>query len=125
MSHFAHITNGIVDRVIVAEQDFIDSGAVGEPSEWVQTSYSTVEGEHKDGGVPIRKNYAGVGYTYDEKQDCFIPPKVDESFVFDEVAAKYLPPIPMPKDGKEYIWAKDTQGWKHRIDLKVILGGGN
>jgi len=89
MSHFAHITNGIVDNVIVAEQDFIDSGAVGEPSEWIQTSFNTVEGVHKQGGTPLRKNFAGVGFTYDKEKDCFIPPKADETAVFDEEKGKF------------------------------------
>jgi len=89
MSHFAHITNGVVDNVIVAEQDFIDSGAVGEPSEWIQTSFNTVEGVHKQGGTPLRKNFAGVGFTYDKEKDCFIPPKADETEVIDEEKGKF------------------------------------
>lgn len=106
MSHFAHITNGVVDNVIVAEQDFIDSGAVGDPSEWIQTSYNTIEGVHKEGGTPMRKNYAGVGYMYDSEKDAFIPPKVDESYVYKEELGKYAPVIDMPKDGKEYVFDK-------------------
>ncbi len=59
MSHFAHVDeNNIVTQVIVAEQDFINSGAVGDPSSWIQTSYNTYAGQHKNGGTPLRKNYA-------------------------------------------------------------------
>ena len=86
MSHFAEISgsNNIVTRVIVAEQGFIDSGAVGTGSNWVQTSYNTYGGVHygdvsgshaPDGGVALRKNYAGIGYTYDESRDAFISPQ--------------------------------------------------
>ena len=76
MSHFAKInSDNIVTEVIVAEQDFIDSGAVGLASEWVQTSYNTSGGVHLDGGTPLRKNYAGVGDTYDATRDAFIAPK--------------------------------------------------
>ncbi len=86
MSHFAEISgsNNIVTRVIVAEQDFINSGAVGASSNWVQTSYNTRGGVHygdvsgsyaPDGGVALRKNYAGVGYTYNSGSDAFISPQ--------------------------------------------------
>ena len=74
MSHFAQINDeNIVTQVIVAEQDFINSGAVGDPSRWIQTSYNTFAGEHRNGGEPLRKNYAGIGYTYDSQRDAFIP----------------------------------------------------
>ena len=86
MSHFAEISgsNNIVTKVIVAEQNFIDSGAVGSSSNWVQTSYNTKGGVHygivsgsyaPDGGTQFRKNYAGIGHTYDESRDAFISPQ--------------------------------------------------
>ena len=85
MSHFAEISGSTVTRVIVAEQDFINSGAVGASSNWVQTSYNTHGGVHygldvtgsyaPDGGVALRKNYAGVGYTYNSGSDAFIAPQ--------------------------------------------------
>jgi len=112
MSHFAEIdVNGNVLRVIVAEQDFIDSGKVGEPKNWIQTSYNTSEGQHKLGGTPLRKNYAGIGFKYDKTRDAFIPPKPFESFVFDEEKCVYCPPIEMPKDGKNYTWNEKIRGW--------------
>ena len=90
MSHFAEINNdGVVQRIIVAEQDFIDSGAVGDANNWIQTSYNTYGGVHygldatgsnvPDGGTPLRKNYAGIGYTYDASRDVFIPPQPEPS----------------------------------------------
>ena len=85
MSHFAKIDeNNIVVQVIVAEQDFIDSGAVGDPSNWIQTSYNTKGGVHVLGDTPLRKNYTGLGYTYDSVRDAFIPPKSYDSWVLNE-----------------------------------------
>ena len=101
MSHFAHVnSDGVVDRVIVAEQDFIDSGAVGTPSEWVQTSYNTYAGEHTDPVTKIkskakalRKNYAGIGYVYDKQRDAFIPPRPDEQHILDEETCLWVLPV--------------------------------
>jgi hypothetical protein len=75
MAHFAKIENNIVTQVIVAEQDVINSGLFGSPASWVQTSYNTHNGVHALGGTPLRKNFAGVGYTYDPVADEFNPPK--------------------------------------------------
>jgi hypothetical protein len=74
MAHFAKIENGIVTQVIVAEQDVINSGLFGDPASWIQTSYNTHNGVHILGGTPLRKNFAGVGYTYDPVADEFNPP---------------------------------------------------
>ena len=73
MSHFAKVENNIVTQVIVAEQDVIDSGLFGDPASWVQTSYNTHNGVHLLGGTPLRKNFAGIGYTYDPVADEFNP----------------------------------------------------
>ena len=78
MSHFAKVENGIVVQVIVAEEDFINSGAVGHG--WVQTSYNTRGNQHPE-GRPLRGNYAGIGYTYDEVNDVFIAPQPAEGWV--------------------------------------------
>ena len=76
MAHFAQIDgNNIVAQVIVADQDVINTGMFGDPALWIQTSYNTHGGVHTQGGTPLRKNYAGIGYTYDEAKDAFIPPK--------------------------------------------------
>ena len=74
MSHFARIENGIVTQVIVAEPDFIATGALGDPAAWVQTSYNTIGNQHPE-GRPLRGNYAGIGYTYDATNDVFVAPK--------------------------------------------------
>lgn len=124
MAHYAHITNGIVDQVIVAEQDFIDSGAVGAASEWVQTSYNTRGGVHyqADSNTPsadqskaLRKNYAGVGYTYDAARDAFIAPKPFASWLLDEASCLWNAPVAMPTDGKPYIWQESSQSWVEAV----------
>lgn len=75
MSHFAKVENGTVTQVIVAEPEFIATGALGDPASWVQTSYNTIGNQHTQGGTPLRGNYAGIGYTYDAEHDVFIAPK--------------------------------------------------
>ena len=75
MAHFAHIQNNIVTQVIVAEQDVIDTGLFGDPKSFIQTSYNTHNGVHVLGGTPLRKNFAGIGYTYDPVADEFNPPE--------------------------------------------------
>ena len=102
MSHFAEIdNNNIVQRVIVAEQDFINSGAVGDSFRWVQTSYNN----------NFRKNYAGKGYTYDKTRDAFISPQPYPSWLLDEDTCRWDAPTPMPDDGKMYDWDEDTTSW--------------
>lgn len=114
MSHFAEIDqNNIVTRVIVAEQDFIDSGAVGNPSKWIQTSYNTYGNVHRLGGTPLRKNYAGIGYTYDAGRDAFISPKPFPSWTLDETSCLWKAPVAMPtEDGKFYRWNETSQAWE-------------
>ena len=74
MSHFAKVENGVVTQVIVIEQDVLNLGHWGDPALWVQTSYNTQGGQHPE-GRPLHKNYAGIGYTYDQDADVFIAPK--------------------------------------------------
>lgn len=112
MSHFAEIDeNNIVIRVIVAEEDFINSGAVGDPSRWIQTSYNTHSGVHVLNGTPLRKNFAGVGYKYDSTRDAFIPPQRFKSWSLNEDTCLWDPPIARPTDGKPYYWDENQQLW--------------
>ena len=112
MGHFAQIDdNNIVTQVIVAEQDFINSGAVGDPSKWIQTSYNTYGGQHKNGGTPLRKNYAGIGYSYDSVRDAFYTPKPFNSWSLNEETCLWEAPTPYPTDGKLYLWNEDTLSW--------------
>ena len=117
MSHFAFVNaQGIVEQVIVAEQDVIDTGLFGEPKTWIQTSYNTYGGEHKLGGTPLRKNYAGIGYIYDVQRDAFYAPKPFPSWVLDENTCLWNAPTPMPVDGKLYIWDESNLKWIEYIE---------
>lgn len=110
MSHFARVNaQGIVEQVIVAEQDFINT--LSDKTSWVQTSYNTRGGVHTLGGTPLRKNYAGIGYTYDYARDAFIPPKPYASWVLNEETCLWDAPTPCPTDGKIYNWDENTQQW--------------
>jgi hypothetical protein len=128
MSYFAMVrtlTNGkgIVDDVISAEQDFIDSGAVGDSSLWWQTSFNTHGNIHygqdgqPDGGVALRANYAGIGYTLDTTvvQDgvvgVFYAPQPYPSWVLNTQTYEWDAPVPMPKIGGPYYWDESTQSW--------------
>ena len=126
MAHFAHVTNGVVDSVIVIEPEVIEQAGgwdvpeLGEfrpLSEWVQTSYNTLGGVHKLGGTPLRKNYAGKGYTYDGVRDAFIPPKAHDSWILDEDTCQYKAPKERPLDGKTYGWDEAIGEWVIR-DVK-------
>jgi len=102
MSHFAKINNSnIVTDVLVAEQDFINSGVVGDSFLWVQTSYNG----------SFRKNYAGAGYTYDSVRDAFIPPKPYPSWLLDEDACQWNAPVPYPTDDLMHTWDEDLVNW--------------
>lgn len=110
--HFAEIDkNGIVIRVIVADQAFIDSGRVGNPKNWIETSYNTQEGKHPE-GKPLRKNYAGIGFTYDKTRDAFIPPQDFPSWLLNEETATWKPPKEKPQDGKKYVWNENIKDWE-------------
>lgn len=120
MAHFALVNaKGIVEQVIVAEQDVIDSGVFGPPSSWVQTSYNTSGGQHKLGGTPLRKNYAGIGYTYNAELDAFIPPKPFPSWLLNSDTCLWDAPVAMPTDGKNYSWNETQQNWVEVIVPEV------
>ena len=112
MAHFAQINeNNIVTQVIVADQDVINTGLFGSPSSWIQTSYNTHGGVHTQGGTPLRKNYAGIGYTYDATRDAFIPPKVFDSWTLNDNTCLWESPVAHPNDGKLYRWDEPTLAW--------------
>jgi hypothetical protein len=108
MAHFAKVENGIVTQVIVAEQDFIDSGEVG--TGWIQTSYNTHGGQHPE-GRPLRGNYAGIGFTYDSVNDVFYAPQPYPSWSISAPTWVWQAPVPYPIDENVYEWDEPTQSW--------------
>ena len=110
MSHFAKVIDGIVTEVLVIEQDVIDTGLFGDPALFVQTSYNTFGGQHPE-GRPLRKNYAGIGYTYDPELDAFIPPQPFPSWVLNTETCLWEAPTLYPQDGIDYYWDEETLSW--------------
>jgi hypothetical protein len=110
MSHFAKVVNGIVTQVIVAEPEFFNNFVDTSPGEWIQTSYNTFGGQHPQ-NRPLRKNFAGIGYTYDSVRDAFIPQKPFASWVLNEDTCQWDCPVAYPTDGKKYAWNEDQQNW--------------
>ena len=117
MGHFAKVQNGVVTQVIVAEPEFFETFVDSSPGEWVQTSYNTHGGVHSNGGTPLRKNYAGIGFTYDKERDAFIPPKPFPSWVLNEDTCLWDAPIPYPQDGKHYRWDEAALNW---VEVEVV-----
>jgi hypothetical protein len=114
MSHFAKLDqNNIVVFVTVGREE--DDGKEAELSartgdRYVQTSYNTHGGVHLLGGTPLRANFAGIGYTYDETSDVFYPPQPFPSWTLDD-AWNWQPPVPYPDDGGQYVWDEDSLAW--------------
>jgi hypothetical protein len=111
MGHFAKVSDGKVTQVIVAEPEFFETFVDSSAGEWIQTSYNTHGGVHLLGGTPLRKNYAGIGYTYDRTRDAFIPPQPFASWTLNEDTCLWDAPTPYPTDGKVYKWDEPTTSW--------------
>lgn len=111
MAHFAKVVDGKVTQVIVAEPEFFNTFVDSSPGEWIQTSYNTHGGQHSQGGTPLRKNYAGIGFTYDRTRDAFIPPQPYASWVLNEQTCLWDAPVAMPQDSKRYTWDEATTAW--------------
>ena len=109
MGTYAKVENGLVTHVIVAEQDVIDAGLFG--TGWIQTSYNTRGGVHINGGTPLRKNYAGIGMTYDSQRDAFISQKPYNSWILNEQTCNWDAPVARPNDEWLYTWNEETQSW--------------
>ena len=125
MSHFAKVNNGIVEQVIVAEEDFFATFVDTSPGQWIKTSYNTRGGKHydpetgeesADQSKALRKNYAGIGFTYDQTRDAFIPPQPFASWTLNEDSCLWEAPVAMPDDGKRYTWDEDTTAWVEVIE---------
>ena len=120
MAHFARVVDGIVVDLIVAEQDHISNGFVGDPNEWIQTSYNTRGGVHylPDSNIPspdqskaLRKNFAGVGYIYDAELDAFYIPQPYPSWTLDTQSCEWQPPIPRPNEVDTWFWDEENVTW--------------
>lgn len=107
--HFAKVVNETVVSVIAADEDFFLTFVDTTPGQWLQTSYNTHGGVHNSGGTPLRKNYAGIGYSYDYLLDAFIPPKPYQSWVLNEETCLWDAPTPKPEG--EWYWDEPTIAW--------------
>ena len=122
MAHYAKVSNGLVTQVIVAEAEFFETFVDTSPGEWIQTSYDTRGGKHygqeglEDDGVALRKNYAGVGFTYDSVRDAFIPPQPYASWALNEDTCQWESPVPYPDDDKMYNWDEDITNWVAAVE---------
>ena len=116
MAHYAFLDeNYIVTEVIVGkdESNFDWERYYGDIRGQLckRTSYNTIGGIHKNGGTPLRKNYAGLGFTYDPTRDAFIAPKPYPSWVLNEETCRWEAPVPYPNDGQLYSWDESTKSW--------------
>lgn len=111
MGHFAKVVDGKVTQVIVAEQEFFDTFVDSSPGAWIQTSYNTQGNKHLLGGTPLRGNYAGIGYTYDQANDVFYAPQPFASWVLNNTTWTWEAPTPMPTEGGPYRWDEPTTSW--------------
>jgi hypothetical protein len=126
MASFAKIglNNKVIEVLSVHNNELLDSNGVEQETNgidflikltgypfWVQTSYNTYGGVHTDNGNPFRKNYAGIGYIYDEDRDAFIPKKPYNSWILNETTCLWEAPVAKPDDDNRYTWNEDTQQW--------------
>ena len=121
MAHFAKLgTGNIIETVQIVSNDIATTeqagvdflnNLYGSRDVWKQTSYNTNGGVHKLGGTPLRKNYAGVGYTYNQIKDAFIPPQPYASWLLDETTCLWEAPTTYPTDGEVYTWNETTTSW--------------
>jgi hypothetical protein len=118
MAHFAKVVDGLVTQVIVAEPEFFDTFVDSSPGQWIQTSYNTHGGVHANGGTPLRKNYAGIGFTYDAGRDAFIPRKPYSKWVLNETTCLWEAPTQMPTGVEMYYWDDDAGNWAIRPETQ-------
>ena len=121
MAHFAKLgTGNIVTAVHVVSNDVATTEQAGVDflndlyktrDVWKQTSYNTKGGVHLLGETPFRKNYASIGYTYNQTKDAFIPPKPFDSWILNEDTCLWEAPVAYPSDGKEYEWDESSKSW--------------
>lgn len=110
MSHFAKVTDGRVVQVIVAEADFFNTYTDSSPGDWIQTSYNTHGNQHPE-GLPLRGNYAGIGYIYDRVNDVFYAPQPYASWTLNQNTWLWEAPIKVPEENAGYSWDEQAQNW--------------
>jgi hypothetical protein len=110
MGHFAKVVDGKVTQVIVAEPEFFNTFVDSSAGTWIQTSYNTKANQHPE-GRPLRGNYAGIGYIYDQENDVFYAPQPFPSWLLDKNTWTWKAPVEMPTDGKLYEWDEPTTSW--------------
>lgn len=118
MGHYAKVKSGVVTQVIVAEAEFFDTFIDTEPGKWIQTSYNTYGNQHYDpetrevdDGTPLRGNYAGIGFIYDEENDVFYEPQPYDSWILNTSTWLWEAPVAEPTDGNLYVWNEADQTW--------------
>jgi hypothetical protein len=126
MAHFAKIEDGIVTQVNVIDEDYFAANRETRyTGQWVQTSYNTRGGVHynpetgepsEDQSKALRKNYAGIGFTYDEERDAFIAPKPYSKWILNEETCQWEAPKPYPTDGKDYVWNDNKGEWEEVVE---------
>jgi len=110
MGHFAKVLDGKVTQVIVAEPEFFDNFVDSSPGQWIQTSYNTHGNQHPE-NRPLRGNFAGIGFNYDQINDVFYPQQPYVSWALNSNTWLWEAPIPMPNDGNIYYWDESTLSW--------------
>ena len=111
MAHYSKVRDGIVTEVIVAEPEFFNNFLDSTPGEWIQTSYNTRGGVHSEGGMPLRKNFGGIGYIYDKTRDAFYAPQPYPSWTLNEETCLWEAPVEKPDNGNMYNWNETDQQW--------------
>ena len=111
MAHYARVVNGVVENVIIAEQEYIDNNPDIVSSEWVQTSYNTANNVHLNGGTPLRFNYAVLGGCYDADADVFYEQRPFDSWVLNTQTYLWEAPVACEGNEDEFYWSEDSLSW--------------
>lgn len=133
MAHFAKLddTNTVINVIVIANDDILVDGVENEqkgidfcnklqPGVWIQTSYNTKGGENTNGGVPLRKNYASIGYKYDPILDAFIEPQPYPSWVLNKTTCQWEAPVDHDRDGETWSWDESTLAWVKVTQVAIL-----
>lgn len=112
MGHYAKVVDGKVTQVVLAEPEFFDTFVDSTPGQWLQTSYNTYGGQHNLGGMPLRYNFAGIGFNYDSAADAFYENSPYPSWILNTSTYLWQAPVTYPTDGQVYDWNEETRSWE-------------